>query len=77
MIGTTGSGPDPAEHVDDHVRRGRAPQASETGRRDGRASHWNDDPQPFVWTKTVDDIITKVKPGRATLDRVTESATHH
>jgi len=41
------------------------------------ASHWNDDPQPFVWTKSVDDIITKVKRGRATLDRVTESATHH
>ena len=41
------------------------------------ASHWNADPQPFAWTKTVDDIITKVKRGRATLDRVTESATHH
>jgi hypothetical protein len=41
------------------------------------ASHWNQDPQPFVWTKTVDDIITKVKCGRATLDRVTESASHH
>jgi transposase len=41
------------------------------------ASHWNDDPRPFAWTKTVDDIITKVKRGRATLDRVTESATHH
>jgi hypothetical protein len=27
--------------------------------------------------QTVDDIITKVKPGRATLDRVTESAAHH
>ena len=40
-------------------------------------SHWNHDPQPFVWTKTVDDIITKVERGRATLDRVTESATHH
>ena len=37
------------------------------------ASHWNDDPQPFVWTKTVDDIITKVKRGRAALDRVTKS----
>ena len=24
------------------------------------ASHWNDDPQPFVWTKTVDDIINHV-----------------
>ncbi len=41
------------------------------------ASHWNDDPQPFVWTKTVEDIITKVKRGRATLDRITESATDH
>ncbi len=41
------------------------------------ASHWNDDPQPFVWTKTVDDIISKVKRGRATLDHLTESATHH
>jgi transposase len=41
------------------------------------ASHWNDDPQPFVWTKTVDDIITKVKRGRAALDRVTKSATDH
>jgi PKD repeat protein len=28
-----------------------------------------------VWTKTVDDIITKVKRGRATLDHLTESAT--
>lgn len=41
------------------------------------ASHCNDDPQQFVWTKTVEDIITKVKRGRAALDRVTESATHH
>ena len=38
------------------------------------ASHWNSNPQPFIWTKTVDDIITKVKLGRAAL---TESATHH
>jgi hypothetical protein len=41
------------------------------------ASHWNDDPKPFVWTKTVHDIITEVKRGRAALDRVTESGTHH
>ncbi len=41
------------------------------------ASHRNDDPQLFVWTKTVDDIIAKVKRGRATLDRVIESATYH
>jgi transposase len=41
------------------------------------ASHWNDDPEPFAWTKTVDDIITKVKRGRATLTTITESATDH
>lgn len=40
------------------------------------ASHWNNDPQPFVWTKTVDEIINKVKRGRAAIDRVTESASH-
>lgn len=40
-------------------------------------SHWNDDPQPFVWTKTANDIITKVKRGRAKLDRLTKTATHH
>lgn len=45
-----------------------------TDRIDWWASHWNDDPQPFVWTKSVDDIMTKVKRGQTTL---TESATHH
>ncbi len=40
-------------------------------------SHWNDDPQPFVWTKTAKEIITKVKRGRAKLDQVTKSATDH
>ncbi len=33
-------------------------------------SHWNDDPKPFIWTKTANDIIAKVKRGRAAL-------THH
>ncbi len=40
------------------------------------AEHWNDDPQPFVWTKTAKEIITKVKRGRAALTTVTKSATH-
>jgi transposase len=40
-------------------------------------SEWNNDPKPFAWTKTVDDIIAKVQRGRAALTRVTESATHH
>lgn len=36
----------------------------------------NDDPQLFMWTKTADDIITKVKRARATIDRVADISTH-
>jgi transposase len=32
-------------------------------------SHWNENPRPFIWTKTANDIITKVKRGRAALPR--------
>jgi transposase len=39
--------------------------------------HWNDDPKPFIWTKTANEIIDKVRRGRAALDRQTKSATHH
>ncbi len=31
--------------------------------------HNNDEPKPFVWTKTADEIITKVKRGRVALDQ--------
>ena len=40
------------------------------------AEHWNDDPQPFVWRKTADEIITKVRRGRAALTEA-KSATRH
>jgi transposase len=40
------------------------------------AEHWNDDPTPFIWKKPADEIIAKVKRGRASLTRV-NSATHH
>ena len=29
------------------------------------ADHWNDDPQPFVWHKTAEEIIKKVRRGRS------------
>jgi len=38
--------------------------------------HWNDDPKPFVWHKTAEEIITKVRRGRAALAQV-KSATDH
>jgi transposase len=41
------------------------------------ASHWNDDPKPFVWHKPAREIIAKVKRGRAALTHPTKSATHH
>jgi transposase len=41
------------------------------------ASHWNDDPTPFVWHKTAKDIITKVRRGRAALTPQTKAATDH
>jgi len=37
--------------------------------------HWNDDPKPFIWTKTANDIVAKVKRGRAALAHQIESAT--
>ena len=41
------------------------------------ASHRDDDPQPFIWTNTVEEIIAKVKCGRATLTALTETTTDH
>lgn len=40
-------------------------------------SHWNDDPKPFVWVKTAEEIIAKVQRGRAALTQTINSATHH
>ncbi len=41
------------------------------------ASH-NNDPKPFVWTKTADEIIDKVKRGRVALQQTTVNpGTHH
>ena len=31
---------------------------------------WNDEPQPFVWTATVDQICAKLKCCRQTLERI-------
>jgi transposase len=41
------------------------------------AEHWNDDPKPFVWTKKAEEIITKIRRGRAALNASTNSATRH
>ena len=41
------------------------------------ASHWNDDPKPFLWHTPAKKFIAKVRRGRAALTHQTKSATHH
>ena len=40
------------------------------------AEHWNDDPKPFIWHKPAEEIIAKVRRGRAALAQA-KSATRH
>ena len=40
------------------------------------AKHWNENPKPFIWKATAEDIITKVQRGRATLHQI-KTQTHH
>jgi len=40
------------------------------------AAHWNNNPKPFIWHKAADEIIAKVRRGRATLHQI-KSATDH
>jgi transposase len=40
------------------------------------AETWNADPKPYIWHKTAEEIIEKVRRGRATLTQV-KSATEH
>jgi hypothetical protein len=37
-------------------------------------SHWNDNPEPFIWTRTTEEIIDKVTRSRAALDWITRPA---
>ncbi len=39
--------------------------------------NWNHHPEPFIWSRTADEIIDRVASGRATLNRILKSATHH
>jgi transposase len=38
------------------------------------AEHWNDDPKPFMWHKTAEEIVAKVRRGRSAFAQV-KSAT--
>lgn len=65
------------ELTDKRLRRGRFTSVDELVEAlETWTEHWNDDPRPFVWTKTAQDIIAKVQRGRATLHQI-KTATHH
>ena len=38
---------------------------------------WNSDPKPFIWKKTAEEILAKIRPARTALTHITKSATHH
>jgi len=40
------------------------------------AKHWNDDPRPFIWTKGAEEIIQKVRRGRAALHQINPATDH-
>jgi transposase len=40
------------------------------------AQDWNDDPKPFIWKATAEQIIKKVSRGRDTLHRIKSAADH-
>ena len=65
------------EITDKRLRRGRFSSVAElVEAMELWAEHWNHDPKPFVWTKTADDIMTKVRRGRDSLHQI-KSATDH
>jgi hypothetical protein len=39
--------------------------------------HWNDNPHPFVWTKTAEAILTKPRRARTALTASVNGATDH
>lgn len=52
------------EITDKRIRRGSFRSVDELiAAIDHWSEHWNDDPQPFVWHRTVEEIIAKVRRG--------------
>lgn len=65
-----------AEITNKRIRRGVFSSVHDlTNAIDHWVEHWNDNPRPFIWHRTAQEIITKVRRGRATLNHVTKSAT--
>lgn len=65
------------ELTDKRLRRGTFTSVAElTEAITTWARHWNNDPKPFIWKATTDDIITKVRRGRAALHQINTQTDH-
>jgi len=65
------------ELTDKRLRRGAFTSVAQLEKAiDLWAEKWNEDPAPFVWHKQADEIIEKVRRGRAKLHQI-KSATDH
>ena len=64
------------ELTDKAIRRGRFVSVPDLKRTiDEFLSAWNEDPKPFIWTATVEDIVQKIARARAKLEQIKPGST--
>jgi transposase len=65
------------ELTDKRLRRGTFTSVADlTAAITAWAQHWNTNPTPFIWKATAEDIITKVRRGRQTLNQLNSQTDH-
>ncbi len=65
------------ELTDKRLRRGRFTSVADlTAAITTWAAHWNEDPKPFVWKATANEIIAKVQRGRDALHQIKSTTDH-
>ena len=65
------------ELTDKRLRRGRFTSVTDlTDAITTWAAHWNNDPKPFIWKATAEQIIAKVQRGRDTLRQINSTTDH-
>jgi transposase len=65
------------ELIDKRLRRGVFTSVADlTEAMETWVEHWNDDPEPFVWHTTAQEIIEKVQRGRAALHQIKSTTGH-
>jgi transposase len=65
------------ELTDKRLRRGRFTSVAELTEAIATwAAHWNDDPKPFIWKATAEDIIEKVRRGCEALRQIKSTTDH-